>query len=575
MYNVSSQFHTLSVSGAPTRCRIYFIPDTVDCTDDNDVQTNGTLLIRDVGDTDSDKRISGDNGVAFHDLFNSDNNLVVGATVSKTVQIAMLNLDGGLNNFTFGRCKIYVDVYDSTNSAWLACPMGVYIIDQPTKLNTKVVNASGYDQMQYLNKVADAWWNESDWTNGVTISTLISQLASECGVSVSSNLSTNILNGSVSYTTAPFTANKTTYRDILARLAGVTGTIAYFDRDGALDMRWFKYATLNGSTVTINYDATGNGVMSLDLAEYAVGDIDMLEILPLDPDLNVSIGDGDNIYQIAGNPFLVGVDSDAVGTLATPIYDRLKTVVLYRPMTIRLITDWSLEAGDVVKVTVDTNDLTLPIMQQTMTWRGGFVMSEMQSSGDPERLPMDWEERTAYQDAVQMHEFENTANELMSRIQDLTGNYSLIQQTVDTITQVVSSQGTTISSILDPLGAFWTRINDNTSNLSNLESALNDEISSRQQYIRFILDPLAGGPAIVLGDTGSEIKLKMSNGVIYFFNGDDDSTDLSLAYAYFSNEEARVDRLVASESVQIGNEDTPHRWIWKQLSNGDLVLDLL
>ena len=575
MYPVSSAFHSLATNSPQTRCRIYFIGDTVDCTDDNDVQTNGTLLVRDVGDTDSGGRISGDGGISFSDYFNTDTNLVVGATVSKTVKIALLNLDGALDNFSYGRCKVYIDVYDSTNSAWIACPMGVYIIDQPTKMRTKIVNAGGYDQMQYLNKVADAWWNEIDWTNGVTIATLISDLASECGVSVSGNLSTNILNGTHSYTEAPFVANKTTYRDILARLAGVTGTIAYFDRDGALDMRWFKYATLNGSTVTVNYDATGNGVMSLDLAEYAVGGIDMLEILPLDPELNVSIGDGDNIYQIAGNPFLVGADSDAVGTLATPIYNRLQTIVSYRPMTIRLITDWSLEAGDVIKVTVDTNDLTLPIMQQTMTWRGGFVMSEMQSSGDPERLPMDWEERTQYQNDVQMHEFENTANELMSRIQDLTGNYSLIQQTVDTITQVVSSQGTTISSILDPYGAFWTRINDNTSNLSNLESALNDEISSRQQYIRFILDPLAGGPAIVLGDTGSEIKLKMSNGVIYFFNGDDDSTDLSLAYAYFNNEEAGMDRLVASESVQIGNGDTPNRWIWKQLSSGDLVLDLL
>jgi len=575
MYPVSSAFHSLATNSPQTRCRIYFIGDTVDCTDDNDVQTNGTLLVRDVGDTDSGGRISGDGGISFSDYFNTDTNLVVGATVSKTVKIALLNLDGGLNNFAYGRCKVYIDVYDSTNSVWVPCPMGVYIIDQPTKMRTKIVNAGGYDQMQYLNKVADAWWNEIDWTNGVTISTLISEIATECGVSVSGNISTNILNGSVSYTTAPFVANKTTYRDILARLAGVTGTIAYFDRDGALDMRWFKYATLNGATVTINYDATGNGVMSLDLAEYAVAGIDMLEILPLNPDLNVSIGDGDNIYQIAGNPFLVGADSDAVGTLASPIYDRLKNIASYRPLTMRLITDWSIEAGDVIKVTVDTNAVTLPIMQQTMTWRGGFVMSEMQSSGDPERLPMDWEERTQYQNDVQMHEFENTANELMSRIQDLTGNYSLIQQTVDTITQVVSAQGTTISSILDPYGAFWTRINDNTSNLSNLESALNDEISSRQQYIRFILDPLAGGPAIVLGDTGSEIKLKMSNGVIYFFNGDDDSTDLSLAYAYFNNEEAGMDRLVASESVQIGNEDTPNRWIWKQLSSGDLVLDLL
>ena len=592
MYNVASQFHTLATNDPKTRCRIYFIGDSVDCTDDNDVQTNGTLLVRDAGDTDSNKIISGDNGVSFSDLFNTDNNLEIGKTVSKTVQIALLNLDGGLNNFTFGRCKIYIDVYDSTNSTWLACPIGVFLIEQPTKLNTKIVNASGYDQMQYLDRIADAWWNEIDWTNGVSVSDLITSIATECGVSVSSNLAGNILNPNVAYTSAPFTANKTTYRDILARLAGITGTIAYFDRDGALDMRWFKYATLNGSIVTADYDAMGNGIMSLDLAEYAVSAIDMLEILPLDPDLNVSVGDGDNVYELAGNPFFTDqieqVSNAIVGTaivgqaviyysdimewLATPIYDRLKTVVVYRPITMRLIADWSIEAGDVIKVTVDGNDIVLPIMQQTITWRGGFVLSDMMSSGDPERKPMDWQERTTYQDAVQMHEFANTANELLSRIQDLSGNYSLIQQTVNQIEQTVSAQGTTIQSILDPTGQIWTAISTNSTNLSSLESALNDEISDRKSYIRFL--PLE--PAIVLGvDNGNEIKLKLVNNVIYFFNGADDSTDLSLAYAYFNNEEAGMDRLIAKESVQIGTVDTTSRWLFKQLINGDLVLDLV
>ena len=68
-------------------------------------------------------------------------------------------------------------------------------------------------------------------------------------------------------------------------------------------------------------------------------------------------------------------------------------------------------------------------------------------------------------------------------------------------------------------------------------------------------------------DTGNEIKLKLVNNVIYFFNGADDSTDLSLAYAYFNSQEAGADRFVASESVQVGH------WIWKVISNGNYVLD--
>ena len=871
MYPVDSKFHQLATSGSPTtRCRIYFIDDSVDCTDDNDVQTNGTLLVRDVGDTDSNKRISGDVGVVFSDLFNTDKNIVAGATVSKPIQIALLNLDGGLNNFTFGRCKVYVDVYDAATSTWIDCPMGVYIIDQPTKLRTKIVNASGYDQMQLLNEIADSWWNAIDWTNGVTISDLITGIATQCGVSVSSALAGHILNGSNSYTEAPFTANKTTYRDILSRLGEATGTIGYFDRDGALDMRWFEYVvngtpttytgnpasfvgdgsgvvtslsvpvsptqnlngyskpwaggagdnvfeplsgTMNGITFTpqsdgtvkisgegqattwtyvqkyvdlpycginagdtiviwsdtyvlvygyngstnlgnkasmngnaatytipsnatrlrliqyaksttvaagssvdavgkyyvakgnsfsswtpyanicpitgqtglsvyvshttsiadateyavdwtneagtvysgtinvatgslkarpqyasyngetlvgpwlssmdeyvagatpttgaqvvdlggaetsytiapqdistligqnyvwasnsatvsisltprysINADAAGSGIMSIDKAEYSVDAIDMLEILPLDPSLNVSEGSGDNVYQIAGNPFLVGADTSAVEALASPIYNRLKSVTAYEPLTMRMIADWSLEAGDVVIVTIDNKNVILPIMQQTYSWRGGYVMSDLISSGDPTRPVMDYQQRETYRNDVQMHEFENSINLLRSQIQDMSGNYSLIQQTINAIEQTVSSQGTTIQSILDPTGQIWTAITTNSSGLSDLEDALNGEISTRQSYIRFIPTE----PAIVLGvDTGNEIKLKLVNNIIYFFNGADDSTDLSLAYAYFNSQEAGADRFVATESVQTGS------WIWKQLANGDLILDFV
>ena len=52
MITVNSRFHTLiKAAGARTRARIYFIDNTVNCTNDTAVQTNGTLLKRNSTDT--------------------------------------------------------------------------------------------------------------------------------------------------------------------------------------------------------------------------------------------------------------------------------------------------------------------------------------------------------------------------------------------------------------------------------------------------------------------------------------------------------------------------------------------
>ena len=58
LVNAASDFHTLCTGGNPTRVRMYFIPDATDCTDDVAVVADGELLVKDVGDTDSNKRIA-------------------------------------------------------------------------------------------------------------------------------------------------------------------------------------------------------------------------------------------------------------------------------------------------------------------------------------------------------------------------------------------------------------------------------------------------------------------------------------------------------------------------------------
>ena len=915
MYPVSADFHNLSIADAPTsRVRIYFIEANVDCTDDNDVQSNGTLLCM-PGETDSNGRIE-KGGVTINEFFNSDTNVQIGATVSSQIGMTLINRDGALDGFNYGRCKVYIDVYDDTNSTWLTCPMGVYNIAIPKRRKVQLVSATGYDQMQQLDEIADSWWNGLDWSNGITLLQIIQSMTATLGIYLSANTSANIVNSGLSYTEIPFTSIEMTYRDILSYIAETTGTIARFDRNGALDLRWFSdavlstdtqtyagglvtftatnrasisslsvpfspiqdlhgyakpwpagggknlanfvngynitangeigsnakraatldpipiesgvsyiytsetelsciYAVFNGDTlvrrlsgiasgttldtsggtdlyvciygssyytatietdkpmvrkstepagyepysnicpitgrtgvsvyvsptqdvadattyavdwtseagtvyggtldvvtgvltvdkayadlgtaswtkrntstghwrfttqdfpcaiagststvfdcvcsqyvklspsatyagntgvsnntsisqvcvcderysdkdafttamsgvqlvyplatpltyqltaqevealvgtnnvwstgdsvsvtvseptlVEIQTDTVGNQCLSIDVGEYQVSQIDALSVKASQADVGVTIGSGGNAYTILDNPMLFG-DEAAITTKATPIYNRLSAFRLFTPISMRCIMDWSIEAGDIITVTNESVTYDLPIFQQRLRWRGGYVVSDLFSNGEQERPTQSKEIRSSFRSNTQMHEFEVTLEQLRSYIQSVDGNYTLIQQTVDAITQTVANQNVTIQNILDPTGEIWTAITKNTSNLSSIEDSLNNEITERRSYIRFI----PSEPAIVMGvDEDNEIKLKLVNNIIYFFNGADDSTDLSLAYAYFNSQEAFADRFVAGESVQIGTNDNTAHWLWKKLNNGDLVLELV
>lgn len=396
MYNVSANFHTLAIQDAPsTRVRIYFIGSGVDCTDDNDVQTNGTLLKWAVGDTDSNRRI-GQDGIKFTEYYNPEYNVTIGRAVSSQIEMTLINTDGALNNFAFGRCKVYLDVYDSVNSTWLACPMGVYIIELPTQRRSQLIHAFGYDQMQKLDVICDSWWSGLNWSGGLTLLQIVNSMASQVGVSVSTDTASAIVNSSVTYTDAPFDCVEATYRDVLEYISEATGTIARFDRDGALDMRWFSAPTIGGSPVVIPTETSPNCCLGIDIAEYSVAPIDKLNVRMAEGAVSVNVGSGTNTYTILDNPFLNG-DSATITARATPIYNRLTNITNYSPIQASMIWDWSLEAGDIVTFIANLGyNYVTPLFQQTMTWRGGFVTADVVNSGDPVRPVKDSASRDYY-----------------------------------------------------------------------------------------------------------------------------------------------------------------------------------
>lgn len=415
MVNVNSRFHTLVAAANPqTRIRIYFFGAGVDCTDDNDVQTNGTLLKLNAGDTDSNGRI-GQDGVRFAEFFNPEYNVQMGRAVSSQVSMTLVNSDGALNNFGFGMCKIYLDVYDSSYSTWRVCPMGVYDIKVPVKRKVQLVSVSGFDQMQKLDEICDSWWNGLNFSGGLTISSILSSMASQLGVSISSGTSSAILNSSVSYTTAPLTCVQVTYRELLESITEATGTVARFDRNGYLDLRWFSKPTISGNPYKVDTSASGNHCLSIDISDAQVAKVDAVKVKIAEDDIGVVVGSGTNAYVIINNLFLNGSTATIITNRATPIYNRLNAFSAYNPIQTRMVWDWSLEAGDIYEIVYDGATYSMPIFQQDMTWKGGYVVSSMLNSGDPVRPLAGYNERATYRMESEMSAKVGD-NEIISKI---------------------------------------------------------------------------------------------------------------------------------------------------------------
>lgn len=552
MVNVTDRFHELATSDDPiTRIRIYTIDDTVDCTNDADVQANGTLMTYDAGDTDSNKRI-GQGGVKLTDRYNNANEYEIGCASSSELSVTLINDDGGLDNYGYGRFKVYIDVYDPIAEDWEQCAFGVYVWERPTKRKVQLISATAFDQMQLFEQIADDWFDSIDFgTNEPTLYNILESMATTLGVTIRSDSQTNMANASKQYSSAPFQAVEKTYREILEWIAEASACNARFDRDGYLVLEPFTPAVIDSDDYEIDGDTVGNQILAIDIAEYQCAEIDKLVLKSAENDFGVIVGDGTNAYYITDNPFLYGSTDADIRPLGVEIYNVVSVFAAYSPITANILADWSIESGDIIKITRGGVTYDVPIFQQTLTWTGEYVRSELFSSGYETRPIEGAVNRQNYQTAKSFHEFMVTAEQLLSRIETTDGSFSEFLQEFDKLVGRVSNAEGSIESILDPQGAMWTFMNTNADGIN--------ELKSRIQF--------TDEPAIIMSASDDSIQIKITNSSIEFISGND-------ILAYFTNEGLQADWITAESRVQIGNDDSGN-WLWHILPNGNLALDLI
>lgn len=560
---VSAQFHSIIASGNyVTRLRIYSIPESIDCTDDDAVVANGTLLVLNQGDTDSNGRIS-QGGLTLTDYYNKDTDVEIGDTVSCEISTTLMNNDGALDSYDYGKFKAYLDVCAPTGNSWQTASLGVFYWDKPTKRKVQLVTATARDQMQKFDAIATDWFDSLDFENGITLSQILFSMVDSLGVRLDDDTTNNLVNGSHVYTAKPFDAESLTYRDVLGWIAGAAGGNARFDRNGFLTIRYFNYAltsTPSGESSIVGYAVVGDavlgdgienyyllnnttiggGIFSLDIAEYAVKQINKLIVKSAENDFGTIVGTGTNAYELVSNPFMLGETTDSILPRATNVYNVVARLEPYNPITITAMADWSIESGDIIYVITGNGNYVLPIFQQQIVWNGVSVQSTIASTGAESRPTQSKQNRMEFRSNRSVHQLEVTAERLLSMIQNTDGNFSEIVQQFNSIV-------TTVSAVSDALNAAQSQITQLSDSVEIGFSQTSEEFIDLYSFIRLI----ASG--IVIGKSTSDIKLKLENDVLYFFTGDEESVTTDNAIAYFNTNRLYVNNSTI-QNLTLGTE---------------------
>lgn len=293
MYPVSQTLQTAINNGTPQRVLLEFMDANVSFSNEDIVVSTG---------------------VELNEMFNSETDLTIGLCPSAEIRFDMLNDNGQLEEFEFGKFKAWlgarIDSGTPSNTAktktfagtaydglYEFTPLGVFIADRPAVVKKKILTITANDQMQLFD-VDMPSATDLGLSYPTTLSDLFVKLCTYVGVSYKS---ASFLNSTITVSAEPESFENATMREVLGWIAEAACSVARFDRDGLLELAWFNVT----NTVFDEHNYS-----EFTPAWYETKAIDKLHIRNADSTSEYTYGQGENAYMIQDNPFLRQGDTD-------------------------------------------------------------------------------------------------------------------------------------------------------------------------------------------------------------------------------------------------------------------------
>lgn len=307
--------------------------------------------------------ISASGGLRITDLMNPDSDMMFGTSTSRELVVYLLNGDifNGFDWTEEFRVDFGVDINGSTK--WVT--VGYFKGKRPTRINrVDVIEFTAYDRMQMFSEVADEFLDTL--TYPITLGDIYHNLCTYIGINY--EVGNEIADAmSVQYDECPFDRGITN-RALLSYIAQANGCYAVITADGNVKLKWF-------SDQTSNYSITGQDYFEIVIGEEDAPVIDAVRIGSTDPDESgfiYPISGYNNVFEIINNPLLLNMSVADKTAVITAMLSRFSAFGAYKAMSVSVVGNWMVEAGDIIDVVYDGNETaSMPIFTKQMLWNGG------------------------------------------------------------------------------------------------------------------------------------------------------------------------------------------------------------
>ena len=373
MYTVSTGFRNAVMSGKPQKLKLTF--------GENQIAEQNLSI----------------SGLTYSSMAFEDEELTIGAACSAELGVELLNFDGGLSSFNFDGTEFTASIGVLVGEEYEYVPLGVFISEKPDKLKPKKISITAHDRMVKFDVSADAFLNSLSYPT--TLKNIFTSLCAHVGVPASM---ADFPNSGKTFDSPLFRTQDVLCREVLQWIAEAACSFARISRSGVCELAWFTDAD-----VTFNKTANSADYYNAVVSEYQVAKIDKLQVSASEKDIGVIIGTGTNAYQIIDCPMLYGYTDAQIRPYAEVIYNRLNSFAAFTPVELDAKGDWSLEAGDMIKVVTDDGAYTFPIYRMDLTFKGRARIQYI-SSGSPLRPAISAENRRTLIAGRAAHEIEMT-----------------------------------------------------------------------------------------------------------------------------------------------------------------------
>lgn len=174
----------------------------------------------------------------------SNSKIEVGSAVAAELTLKLKNDDGKYDNTVFEGAEVFVKIgikkwdahrWENAVIHWIPC--GYFTIDEPPRA-LSTITISALDRMILFDKTVDI----SKLSFPMTVADLLNKICTICGVTLATDI-TRLPNKDYQITAYP-EGQDLTYRTLLQWCVALTGTCAFMNYDGNLELKWYEQTDL-------------------------------------------------------------------------------------------------------------------------------------------------------------------------------------------------------------------------------------------------------------------------------------------------------------------------------------------